>query len=347
MENKQVDYKWVPTLGIFDFEKGGFTFRGGAVDQPAPPDPQGKQIGESAGAPRQIAKVGQAISSERFTEGHISVEIEFEAFDRQSMADVIMQYDPVTEEMLNASLGGGPGSMSLRIWELAETDRSGQAGQAPLAKSWKFLRVGGEKDNIKSNQPYKIDIIVQGSIASFFLDGVELARDTVPRQLVGMQVGVFCASKGDIHFRNFKIDSRRPQAFVVMQFNTPEYEALFKDVIEPVCIEMGLDPYRADFTLLPGLVIEDIRKQIAQSRVIIAEMTPLNGNVYYEVGYADALNKPVILIADKKVGNLPFDLRPYRTIFYENTIGGKRNVETALKKYLTNIMLPSSRLLGA
>jgi nucleoside 2-deoxyribosyltransferase len=254
---------------------------------------------------------------------------------------------PGTEEMLNASLGGGPGSMSLRIWTFAERDRSGQSAQALLAKSWKFLRVGGDKGNIKSKQPYKIDIIIQGSVASFFLDGVEVARDTVSQQLAGKQVGVFCASKGDIHFRNFKIESRRPQAFVVMQFNTPEYEALFKDVIEPVCIEMGLDPYRADFTHMPGLVIEDIRKQIAQSRVIIAEMTPVNGNVYYEVGYADALNKPVILIADKKVGNLSFDLRPYRTIFYENSIGGKRSVETALKKYLTNIMLPGSQLLGA
>ena len=82
----------------------------------------------------------------------------------------------------------------------------------------------------------------------------------------------------------------------------------------------------------------DITKQIAQSRVIIAEITPINANVYYEVGFADALGKPLILIADRKVTELPFDIRPYRTIFYENSIGGKNRVEETLRKYLTAIM---------
>jgi nucleoside 2-deoxyribosyltransferase len=98
---------------------------------------------------------------------------------------------------------------------------------------------------------------------------------------------------------------------------------------------MGLNPFRASDTYSPGLVVADIARQIAESRVIIAEITPVNANVYYEVGYADALGKPVILIADKSVRELPFDVRPYRTIFYENSIGGKNRVEETLKKYLT------------
>ena len=99
-----------------------------------------------------------------------------------------------------------------------------------------------------------------------------------------------------------------------------------------------MQPYRADFTYMPGLVIEDIKKQIAEARVIIAEITPANPNVYYEIGYADALNKPLILIADKKEGLKPFDVRAYRTIFYENSIGGKNQVENDLKEYLKLIM---------
>jgi len=127
------------------------------------------------------------------------------------------------------------------------------------------------------------------------------------------------------------------KAFVVMQFNTPEYEELYRDVIKPVCESMGLNPFRASDTYSPGLVVADIARQIAESRVIIAEITPVNANVYYEVGYADALGKPVILIADKSMRELPFDVRPYRTIFYENSIGGKNRVEETLKKYLTAI----------
>jgi nucleoside 2-deoxyribosyltransferase len=127
-----------------------------------------------------------------------------------------------------------------------------------------------------------------------------------------------------------------------MQFNTPEYEALFTEIITPVCEKEGFSVYRADFTKRPGLIISDITKHLTESQVIIGEVTPLNGNVYYEVGYADALKKPVVLIADKTVGQLPFDIRPYRTIFYENSIGGKRTVEETLSQYLKNILTPQS-----
>ena len=123
-----------------------------------------------------------------------------------------------------------------------------------------------------------------------------------------------------------------------MQFQTPEYEALFRDVIAPICRAEGIYPYRADSTYLPGLIIEDIKKQIAESHVIIAEITPLNPNVYYEVGYADALRKPVILISDRKEGLKPFDVRAYRTIFYNNSIGGKSQIENDLRTYLRGIM---------
>lgn len=80
------------------------------------------------------------------------------------------------------------------------------------------------------------------------------------------------------------------------------------------------------------------RNKLPKHRVIIAEITSANPNVYYKIGYADALNKPLILIADKKEGLKPFDVRAYRTIFYENSIGGKNQVENDLKEYLKLIM---------
>lgn len=130
----------------------------------------------------------------------------------------------------------------------------------------------------------------------------------------------------------------KPQAFVVMQFNTREYEDLFEEVIQPQCELAGLETFRATDTYSPGIVISDIAREIARSRVVIAEITPANPNVYYEVGYADALRKPVILIADRTLKDIPFDVRPYRIIFYENSIGGKKRVEDELSKYLSTIL---------
>ena len=125
-----------------------------------------------------------------------------------------------------------------------------------------------------------------------------------------------------------------------MQFNTPAYEQVFSHVIKPVCEdrEVGLLPYRADFTHMPGSVIDDIQRQIQESYVVIAEITPINASVFYEVGYADALQKPVVLIADQSVKQLPFDVRMSRTIFYENKIGGKELLQQTLKKFLKNII---------
>jgi len=55
--------------------------------------------------------------------------------------------------------------------------------------------------------------------------------------------------------------------------------------------------------------------------VVIAEITAPNQNAFYELGYARALNKPTILLAEQR-RQLPFDVRGYRCLFYENTIGG-------------------------
>ncbi len=43
-----------------------------------------------------------------------------------------------------------------------------------------------------------------------------------------------------------------------------------------------------------------------------------NANVYYEVGFAHAIGKPLILIKDTKLGKLPFDIKDYNVIVYDS-----------------------------
>lgn len=87
----------------------------------------------------------------------------------------------------------------------------------------------------------------------------------------------------------------------------------------------------------PGIIFRDIQRTIQDAKVIIAEITAPNQNVYYEVGYADALNKPIILLAQRGK-ELPFDIRSYRVIFYDDSIGGKPAVEKSLREYLGAIL---------
>lgn len=117
-----------------------------------------------------------------------------------------------------------------------------------------------------------------------------------------------------------------------MQFTKP-YNELYVEVVKPICEEFQIASLRADETYGPGLIIADVVKQITESRLVVAEITPANPNVYYEVGYAHALNKPTILIAEKGT-QLPFDVSPFRVLFYENSIDGKRRVEEGLRRHL-------------
>ena len=70
--------------------------------------------------------------------------------------------------------------------------------------------------------------------------------------------------------------------------------------------------------------------------MLIAEITAPNQNVFYEIGYAHALNKPTILLAQRGK-DLPFDIRSYRVIFYDDSIG-KPLIEKTLREHLQAIL---------
>lgn len=62
-------------------------------------------------------------------------------------------------------------------------------------------------------------------------------------------------------------------------------------------------------------ILQDIVTGIANADVIIADVTGLNPNVFYELGLCHALDKKVILIT-QDISELPFDIRSYRVVEY-------------------------------
>ncbi len=136
--------------------------------------------------------------------------------------------------------------------------------------------------------------------------------------------------------KDFKVEAQLPEAFVVMQF-TDEFNTMYTEVIKPVCERYGYEVIRADDMYTNGLLIEDITSAIKNSSLIIADITPDNPNVYYELGYAHAIKKPTIMLCDKTRQKLPFDISGLRCIFYENSIAGKSKVEKLLTKHLSAI----------
>ncbi|WP_421336520.1 hypothetical protein [Aeromonas veronii] len=192
----------------------------------------------------------------------------------------------------------------------------------------------GSKSNIKDNVEYDIRVSCRANTIKYYINNVEILSWNYLINRTPIAFNIWGSGKADIY--NISVSDDRPKAFVVMQF-TEKFNELYDNVIKPVCEQKGLEPIRADDMYSNGLIIHDIIQSIQQSSLIISDITPDNPNVYYEVGYAHAAGKNVILMCDREREKLPFDLSGFRTIFYSNTIAGKSKVEEILKKHLDNI----------
>lgn len=212
--------------------------------------------------------------------------------------------------------------------------------------AWTPIITNGFGSIVETNKWHRVMIEVNGSSITMSFNGVEVLAAQVQIQAAQLALLLQIVSTAEdggaaevartIAVRNIVISGVRSKVFAVMQF-TPEFNALFKQVIKPICEEFGYEVIRADDIFNNGLIISDITQSIKDSAVVIADITPNNANVFYEVGYAHALGKPTILLSDKVRDRLPFDVSGFRTLFYDNTIAGKEAIETSLRKHLENL----------
>jgi hypothetical protein len=107
----------------------------------------------------------------------------------------------------------------------------------------------------------------------------------------------------------------RDVCFVIMPFGgwlDDYYEAIHKPAIESA----GLEVHRADDLYRPSTIVNDIWSYTKKAKLLLADLTGRNPNVFYELGLAHALGKPAILIAES-MDEVPFDLRALRVIIYD------------------------------
>jgi hypothetical protein len=299
--------RWAAIMGEFTFGPDEIGFHGGTVD-----------YGQGTGA-----AFGTAMSNQWFGGGSISVDIAFAGVSPKSVADIVFYYNPTTRAFISAGISNE------YLFGIRSFDTR-----------WNAYTAVGEPNRLVAGQTYHLECRVRGSLVTLLSDGVEVASVNLPVGLPQSQVGVWCRNETDILLRNFSVATEPSRAFVVIKFTSP-FNELYEEVVRPICTELGIQPLRADDTYGPGLIIADVGRQIDEAKLVIAEISPINANVYYEVGYAHARGKPTILIADPKVEKLPFDVSPFRTLFYENSIDGERKVEEGLRRHLKAVLDPS------
>jgi hypothetical protein len=296
---------WRPRFGLFQELENGIRFDGG--------------VEEAEG--KSYPKFGNFLCNATLSDGSVRANITFSNTQKPGTCAFIIRDNAETGAFLCAGLGGPGVAYTVRAFD---------------GRQWHDIRSVGDFRSIQSDRSYRLAVVVGGGRVELSVDGILLLRTQIPAQLPASQVGLWCQSESAVTVTDFEVESRPPTAFVIMQFTEP-YDELYRDVIAPVCLEHGILAVRADETYGPGLILADVVGRIVDSTLIIAEITPVNQNVFYELGYAHALQKPTILIASR-AKDLPFDVSGFRTLFYENSIGGKGKIEAELRKHLRAIM---------
>lgn len=107
------------------------------------------------------------------------------------------------------------------------------------------------------------------------------------------------------------------KCFVIMPFEDNLNEYYFR-LVKPAMESKGYEVKRADEIYGNRAIIDDITSEIKNSDILVADATGKNPNVNYELGYAHALNKEVIIIT-QALNDIPFDYRHRRAIVYNPT----------------------------
>ncbi|WDT75220.1 MAG: hypothetical protein MPW16_18390 [Candidatus Manganitrophus sp.] len=89
-------------------------------------------------------------------------------------------------------------------------------------------------------------------------------------------------------------------------------------LIEPAMNEVGLRLVRADKIGDPGIIASQIMEHVKRAKLVIADLSYVNPNVFYEMALRHACKLPIVHIIRKK-DKIPFDVNQARCIVIDNT----------------------------
>lgn len=129
------------------------------------------------------------------------------------------------------------------------------------------------------------------------------------------------------------------KCFVIQVFDGNKFDKRFADVFKPAIEAAELEAYRIDQDSSVKILTDGIEKNIKESKICFADITLDNPNVWYELGFAFASGKDVVMVCseDRKNG-FPFDIQHRKIITYETGSSSdfktlEKNITAQLKAY--------------
>ncbi|MDQ3816437.1 MAG: hypothetical protein M3362_01950 [Acidobacteriota bacterium] len=134
------------------------------------------------------------------------------------------------------------------------------------------------------------------------------------------------------------------RCFVIMPIGSGEryevhlnrYENIIKPAVEGVYRDEAQIYHciRADFISRTGSITRTVLEALYSSDAVIADLSELNPNVFYELGVRHSLRNKTVLIAEKGT-KPPFDIGDLRIIFYEDKVGAEKKVIPEIQEMLS------------
>ncbi len=195
-------------------------------------------------------------------------------------------------------------------------------------------------DTIKHRGPSTIGIDTlfksKGKIPDAFLRGCGVPENLISslpilmegKELTTAQNSIFGTPIGH---RNLQCD-----IFMIMPF-AEAFQPIYEDHIKPVAEGLRQTIKRGDNFFGKTSIMTDIWSAINNAKLVIAECTGRNPNVFYEMGIAHSLDKPVIMLT-QNMEDIPFDLRHLRVIKYDFTPRGTATLEEKLTLAIKNLL---------
>jgi len=84
-------------------------------------------------------------------------------------------------------------------------------------------------------------------------------------------------------------------------------------IMQPAVKEFGLKVIRADQMSKPGMIGKQVIEHILRSRLVVADLSFHNPNVFYELCLRHTTRLPTLQLK-REIDGIPFDLNQYRTI---------------------------------
>jgi hypothetical protein len=294
--------RWAALAGRWRFEPGFPLYQGPGVQFTQP--------------------LGLALASTPFRDGRIRATVQLTR-TQKTTAGIFVGYQSLDAPYVVAQIGA--------------YDRAYAISQYRPNCGWEAQAEAGMLTNLQPGKAYPIELRLAGQTLTMVVDDIQVLSMVLTRPLDGTGMGLFAFDDAEVQFGETTIVTSKPKVFVMMPFSEP-FNSLYEDVIKEVAISAGFDIVRADEILGPGIIIADMQRQITECQAVVTEISTANPNVFYELGYAHALGKPAVLLIRRESGrDIPFDIRGYRAIVYDDSISGKKIVERNLEQHLRSV----------